>query len=242
MAVAALLAAQIYLGFGVGPFGGAVEQLLRLFVGRLVLILPPLLAVLGGMLIFDDDVLRMSALRIGVLVLAVSLCTALAAGLFGLNGAAHTGWFHTRIMQMRGGMLGETAWYGTAHSVGSVGTAILVVLGVIVGLVMITGASLGRGLRRSGSGAATASRQVGKGVATATAGAYRGSRHITRHVRGTFEYSYLDPGPALERDSSVAVVEHPLIDGADYYPDVFDLPSELPPSPALVMHDDDAQS
>ncbi len=106
LAVAALLAAQIYLGFGVGPFGGAVEQLLRLFVGRLVLILPPLLAVLGGMLIFDDDVLRMSALRIGVLVLAVSLCTALAAGLFGLNGAAHTGWFHTRIMQMRGGMAG----------------------------------------------------------------------------------------------------------------------------------------
>ena len=241
LAVAALLAAQIYLGFGVGPFGGAVEQLLRLFVGRFVLILPPLLAVLGGMLIFDDDVLRVSALRIGTLVLAISLCTALAAGLFGLNGAAHTGWFHTRIMQMRGGMAGETVWYGTAHSVGSVGTAILVVLGVIVGLVMITGASLGRTLRRSGSGAATASRQVGKGMATATAGAYRGSQHITRHVRGAFEYSYLDPGPALERDpsSSVAVADHPLIDGADYYPDVFDLPSELPPSPALVMHDDD---
>jgi len=241
LAVAALLAAQIYLGFGVGPFGGAVEQLLRLFVGRLVLILPPLLAVLGSMLIFDDDVLRVSALRIGAVVLAVSLCTALAAGLFGLNGAAHTGWFHTRIMQMRGGMVGETVWYGTAHTVGSVGTAILVVLGVIVGLVMITGASLGRTLRRSGSGAATASRQVGKGVATATAGAYRGSQHITRHVRSAFEYSYLDPGPALEREqaSSVAIAEHPLIDGADYYPDVFDLPSELPPSPALVMHDDD---
>ncbi len=241
LAVAALLAAQIYLGFGVGPFGGAVEQLLRLFVGRFVLILPPLLAVLGGMLIFDDDVLRVSALRIGTLVLAISLCTALAAGLFGLNGAAHTGWFHTRIMQMRGGMAGETVWYGTAHSVGSAGTAILVVLGVIVGLVMITGASLGRTLRRSGSGAATASRQVGKGMATATAGAYRGSQHITRHVRGAFEYSYLDPGPALERDpsSSVAVADHPLIDGADYYPDVFALPGELPPSPALVMHDDD---
>src|SRR5271166_2743952 len=119
LAVAALLAAQIYLGYGVGPFGGAVEQLLRLFVGRLVLILPPLLAVLGGMLIFDDDVLRVSALRIGTLVLGFSLCTALAAGLFGLNGAPHTGWFQTRIMQMRGGMAGETVWYGTAHSVGS---------------------------------------------------------------------------------------------------------------------------
>jgi len=241
LAIAALLAAQIYFGFGVGPFGGLVEQLLRLFVGRLVLILPPLLAVLAGMLIFDDDVLRVSALWIGSLVLAISLCTALAAGLFGLNGAAHTGWFHTRIMQMRGGMVGESVWYGTAHSVGSVGTAILVLLGVVVGLVMITGASLGRTLRRSGSGAATASRQVGKGVVTATAGAYRGSQHISRHVRTRFEYSYLDPGPALEREqaASVAVAEHPLIDGADYYPDVFELPTELPPSPALVMHDDE---
>jgi len=239
LAFAALLAAQVYFGFGVGPFGGMLEQLLRLFVGRLVLVLPPLLAVLAGMLIFGEDMLRVSALRIGSAVLAISLCTALAAGLFGVGGAAHTGWFHTRIMQMRGGMAGETVWYGTAHTVGSVGTTILVVLGIVAGIVLITGASLGRTLRRSGSGAATASRQVGKGMATATASAYRGSQHISRHVRSAFEYSYLDPGPSLDREqaSAVAVAEHPLIDGADYYPDVFDLPSELPPSPALVTHE-----
>jgi S-DNA-T family DNA segregation ATPase FtsK/SpoIIIE len=239
LAFAALLAAQVYFGFGVGPFGSMLEQLLRQFAGRLVLILPPLLAVLAGMLIFGEDMLRVSALRIGSAVLAISLCTALAAGLFGVGGAAHTGWFHTRIMQMRGGVVGETVWYGTAHTVGSVGTAILVVLGVVAGIVLITGASLGRVLRRSGSGAATASRQVGKGMATATTTAYRGSQHISRHVRSALDYSYLDPGPSLEREQSsgVAVAEHPLIDGADYYPDVFDLPSELPPSPALVTHD-----
>ncbi len=241
VALGALLAAQIYFGFGVGPLGGWLEEFLRLFVGRLVLILPPLLAVLGGMLICSEDVLKLSALRIGSVVLAVSLCTALAAGLFGLNGATHSGWFHPRIMQMRGGLAGETVWFGTAHSVGSAGTAILVVLGVVAGLVLITGASLGRTLRRSGSGAATASRQVGKGMATATASAYRGSQHISRHVRNAVEYSYLDPGPSLEREdaSAVALAEHPLIDGADYYPDVFDLPGDLPPSPALVMHEDD---
>ena len=243
-ALAALLAAQIYFGIGVGPLGGWLEQFLRLFVGRLVLVLPPLLAALGGILIFDEDVLQVSALRIGSVVLAVSLCTALAAGLFGLHGAAHTGWFHPRIMQMRGGVVGETVWFGTAHSIGTAGTAILVVVGVVAGLVLITGASLGRTLRRSGSGAATASRQMGKGMATATATAYRGSQHISRHVRGAFEYSYLDPGPSLAREqaSAVALAEHPLIDGADYYPDVFDLPGELPPSPALVMHHDDEQT
>jgi len=244
LALGALLAAQIYFGFSVGPLGGWLEQFLRLFVGRLVLALPPLLAALGGLLIFDEDLLQLSALRIGSVVLAVSLCTALAAGLFGLNGATHSGWFHPRIMQMRGGAVGETVWFGTAHSVGTAGTAILVVVGVVAGLVLITGASLGRTLRRSGSGAATASRQMGKGMATATATAYRGSQHISRHVRNAFEYSYLDPGPSLERDQAgaVALAEHPLIDGADYYPDVFDLPSELPPSPALVMHEDDHEA
>ena len=205
LALAALLAAQIYFGIGVGPLGGWLEQFLRLFVGRLVLVLPPLLAALGGMLIFDEDVLQLSALRIGSVVLAVSLCTALAAGLFGLHGAAHTGWFHPRIMQMRGGVVGETVWFGTAHSIGTAGTAILVVVGVVAGLVLITGASLGRTLRRSGSGAATASRQMGKGMATATATAYRGSQHISRHVRGAFEYSYLDPGPSLAREQASAV-------------------------------------
>ena len=240
VALAALLAAQIYFGFSVGPMGGWLEHFLRLFVGRLVLVLPPLLAVLGGMLIFDEDLLQLSALRIGSVVLAVSLCTALAAGLFGLDGAPHTGWFHPRIMQMRGGAVGETVWFGAAHSVGSAGTAILVVVGVVAGLILITGASLGRTLRRSGSGAATASRQMGKGMATATVTAYRGSQHISRHVRSAVGYSYLDPGPSLAREQAAgALAEHPLIDGADYYPDVFDLPSELPPSPALVMHDDE---
>ena len=238
MAIGALLAAQIYFGFGVGPLGSWVEEVLRLFVGRFVLILPPLLIVLGMMLIFDRDALRPSALRVGSLVLVVSLCTALAAGLFGLNGATHTAWFRPHLMQMRGGAIGETVWYGTAHTIGTVGTGILVVAGLIVGLLLITGASLGRMLRRSGSGAATASKHAAKGMAGASAVAYRGGQQISRQVRTAMEYSYLDPGPSFARTAAASdPIQHPLIDGADYYPDVFAVPSDLPPSPALADHE-----
>ena len=172
-------------------------------------------------------------------MLAISLCTALAAGLFGVGGAAHTGWFHTRIMQMRGGMAGETVWYGTAHTVGSVGTTILVVLGIVAGIVLITGASLGRTLAARAAAPRRPAARSARGWPPRPPARTAGSQHISRHVRSAFEYSYLDPGPSLDREqaSAVAVAEHPLIDGADYYPDVFDLPSELPPSPALVTHE-----
>ena len=239
MALGALLAAQIYFGFGVGPLGGWAEQFLRVFVGRFVLILPPLLILLGGLLIFDENSLSPRGLRLGSIVLAVSMCTALAAGLFGLNGAPHTAWFRPHLMQMRGGAVGETVWYGTAHTVGTVGTGILVLAGFVVGILLITGASLGHTLRRSGAGAAVAGRHMGKGMAGATAVAYRGSQQLSRQVKTAVEYSYLDPGPALDRDGSPAPASGapPLIDGADYYPDVFAIPSDLPPSPALADHD-----
>jgi S-DNA-T family DNA segregation ATPase FtsK/SpoIIIE len=55
-------------------------------------------------------------------------------------------------------------------------------------------------------------------------------------VRNVQEYGDIDPGPSLERTPPVLVPDHQPIDGADYYPDVFGLPSSLPPSPALVMH------
>jgi DNA segregation ATPase FtsK/SpoIIIE, S-DNA-T family len=238
MAVGALLAAQIYFGFGVGPLGNWTEEVLRLFVGRFVLILPPLLVALGMILIFDQNALRPRALRLGSIVLAVSMCLALAAGLFGLGGATHTAWFRPHLMQMRGGAIGETVWYGTAHTVGAVGTGIIVVAGMIAGLLLISGASLGRTLRRSGSGAKTASRHAARGVASAGSVAYRGSQQVSRQMRTAVEYSYLDPGPSLDRDPlAPPPLQHPLIDGADYYPDVFAIPNDLPPSPALADHE-----
>jgi len=237
-----LLAAQIYLGFGVGPLGGWIEQLLRLFVGRLVIVLPPMLVALGGVLIFYDDLLRLTAMRVGALLVVLSLCTALASGLFGLDGAAHTGWFRPHIMQMRGGAVGESVWFATDHTVGSIGTGLLVAIGLIAGIVMITGASLGRTLRRSGTGAATAGRHVGRGVATATLTAFRSSQQLSRQVRSVPEYGDLDPGPSLDRTPPIRVPDHLLIDGADDYPDVFELPSSLPPSPALVMQPDDEEA
>ena len=235
--VGVLLAAQIYFGFSVGPVGGWVEHIARLIVGRFVWLLPPMIIGLGGLLIFGEGVRHLATLRIGFLVTSLSLCLLLAASLFGISATPHTAWFRPHIMQMRGGVVGETLWYATQHTVGTLGTGLIGVLGVIAGIVLMTGASLGQALRRSGSGAATASRQVGRGMASATAQAVRSGRQFSTQVWTPVEERALDPGPSFSRHIDVVAPELRPIDGADYFPDVFDHPSDLPPSPALVGAD-----
>ncbi|MFN8124371.1 MAG: DNA translocase FtsK [Thermoleophilia bacterium] len=226
------LAAQLYLGFGAGPLGGWLEDLVRLGVGRLTVAAPLALVGLGVLLILDDDLLRIAPLRLGAGIGLVSVCTALAAGSFGLGGMTRDGWFSARVMQARGGSVGEAVYFVTGNSVGSIGTGILVGLGIIASAVLISGASLGHVLRRSGKGAATASRSVGRGMASATLTALRGGQAFSRQVRS-----------AVDTGSGVAVVgirrrrapdPAPLVDGADSFPDLFDEPSHLPPSPALA--------
>lgn len=226
------LAAQLYLGFGAGPLGGWLEDLVRLGVGRLTVAAPLALVGLGVLLILDDDLLRIAPLRLGAGIGLVSVCTALAAGSFGLGGITRDGWFATRVMQGRGGVIGEAVYFVTGNSMGSIGTGLLVALGLIASAVLISGASLGHVLRRSGKGAATASRNVGRGMASATLTAIRGGQAFSRQVRS-----------AVDTGSGVAVVgirrrrapdAAPLVDGADSFPDLFDEPSHLPPSPALA--------
>lgn len=226
------LAAQLYLGFGAGPLGGWLEDLVRLGVGRLTVAAPLALVGLGVLLILDDDLLRIAPLRLGALVGLVSVCAALAAGSFGLGGMTRDGWFAVDVMQARGGAIGESVYFLTGNSVGTIGTGILVGLGVIASVVLISGASLGHVLRRSSRGAATAGRSMGRGMASATLTAIRGGQAFSRQVRS-----------AVDTGSGVAVVgirrrrapaPAPLVDGADSFPDLFDQPSHLPPSPALA--------
>ena len=232
-ALGVFLAAQLFLGFGVGPIGGWLEEGMRLLVGRLTVVAPVALVAIGVFVILDDDVLRVAPLRLGTVIGVVSLCTALAAGTFGLGGVARSDWFISEVMQGRGGLVGETIWFMTSTTIGGIGTAILVLLGWIAAAVLISGGSLGHLLRRSGQGAAVAGRSVGRGMATATLGAVRGGQAVHRQVRSAMDTNEGVTHIGVRRRTRSGTA-HPPLDGADQYPDLFEEPSMLPPSPALT--------
>lgn len=179
-----LLGLSLFLGFGVGPLGEWMETGVRLLVGQAVALAPLVLVVVGIATILAHPLMAARPLRLGLIIGGEALLIALAAGLMGLGTAERAGWFDARTMEGRGGILGESGYWITGHLVGSIGTALIVVVGLIAAALLITGASLGHLLRRGGQGAAVASRNVGRGVATATASAVRTGQRVRERFEG----------------------------------------------------------
>ena len=231
----AFLAMSLFLGVSVGPLGGGLETLTRLGVGRAVALAPVVLVALGVGIIFGWKILDTRPFRAGVGALVGAMLLALAAGTFGIGGRTRTGWFDTTVMQGRGGILGEIEYFVTSNTVGGPGTGLLVILALIGGGVLVTGASLSVALRRSGKGAAVASRVVGRGARSVTLGAVRGGRMLGEQVR-----TRLDGGD----ESTIAIATRgglsasPPLDGAEDFPDLFTTSGTLPRSPALGPDDD----
>lgn len=225
------LGITLFLGVGVGPVGGWLEEALRLLVGRAVALAPAALIALGVALMLDHALLGAPPMRLGLAIGAAAVLVAFAAGSLGLGGTERTGWFEREVITERGGYLGELGYWATSSTVGAIGTAILVVIGLVAAAILISGASLGHALRRGGAGAATAGRSVGRAAATATAGALRGGQRIYARLDG------LEAPTIVGRRRPKPAASRPLLDGADTYPDLFDGPSALPPSPALGPSD-----
>jgi S-DNA-T family DNA segregation ATPase FtsK/SpoIIIE len=225
VALAIFLGVTLFLGFGIGPVGGWLEDALRLLVGRAVALMPLALIAVGIALILDPPLAAARPLRLGLALGAGALLIALAGGALGLGGGERTAWFDRDSVSELGGYLGETGYWVTSSTVGDVGTGIIVAGGLIAAVILVSGASLGHFLRRSGRGAAVASRTVGKGVATATVTAIRGGQSLRERIDA------IAPPPLASRRRPPAA--RPLLDGADTFPDIFGDASALPPSPAL---------
>ncbi len=240
--VGILLASSLFLGFGVGPVGGALEDLVRAFVGLAVALTPFALAAIGVALILRLPVIDSRPFRLGAVIGAAGLVVALAAGTFGVGEPSGGSRFDVASVSQAGGYAGELGYVVIGSALGDIGTAIVVVAALIAAIVLMTGASLGLFLRRSGRGAATAGRgaaraghgaaRAGRGMATATLGALRRSAWISDEVRAKVD--------ALEAPTLVGLrggrargAGRPFIDGAGAFPDLFEGPSALPPSPAV---------
>jgi DNA segregation ATPase FtsK/SpoIIIE, S-DNA-T family len=207
LALGAFLAFVEYLGWNGGVVGHKLHTALHLVIGRAGAVVPPLLILVGAGIFLHSPLTRLRPLRTGAAVCLATLILALSST-------------DTTVAERHGGLVGAYARIGLNGLVGPIGVSILVVLGALVGIVLVTGASLGVFMRASGHHVA---RAAGAGVRFS---AETGRRYLERPVTR----------PSLRAVPSPPASDPP-VDGSSAFADLFGEVPELddaPEPPAAV--------
>ncbi|MFI4989482.1 MAG: DNA translocase FtsK [Solirubrobacterales bacterium] len=169
----ALVAVGVFMGFVLwggwdgGRAGHGLAVAFGWTLGRARVLVPLALIGAGGTLLLREVLpagrpLLRDPRTIGAICLFAGITLALAAGTFGISSSAHateTAWSST-FMQSHGGVLGAALFQLAHRFVQDVGVGILVVFLLLVGAILVTGASLGGTLRATGSGVAETTRMM----------------------------------------------------------------------------------
>ena len=164
----ALVAIGIFMGFVLwghwdgGRAGHGLAVGLGWAVGKARVLAPIALIGGGGAMLLRPVWPALRPLRTGAICLSASITLALAAGTLGVSsteaaqekGASWTSAF----LQAHGGIAGEALYQGSHRLVQSVGVDILVVFLFLVGVILLTGASLASAIRATGNGVADTTR------------------------------------------------------------------------------------
>jgi DNA segregation ATPase FtsK/SpoIIIE, S-DNA-T family len=140
-----LLALGVFLGFVVwagwngGYVGGWIGDGLEALIGTATLGLPAALVIVGTLMVARSDLVDVRPFRTGLVVLAVGLMITLGKD--------------------EGGYFGTLLGGGLALAIGSTGVAIAGILTLLVGGLLVTGASTGAMLRSSGRAVHRAARR-----------------------------------------------------------------------------------
>jgi DNA segregation ATPase FtsK/SpoIIIE, S-DNA-T family len=207
LALGAFLAFVEYLGWNGGVVGHKLHTAMHLVIGRAGAVVPPLLILVGAGIFLRSPLTRLRPLRTGAAVCLATLILALSST-------------DTTVAERHGGLVGAYARVGLNGLVGPIGVSILVVLGALVGIVLVTGASLGVFMRASGHHVA---RAAGAGVRFS---AETGRRYLERPVTR----------PSLRAVPSPPASDPP-VDGSSAFADLFGEVPELddaPEPPAAV--------
>jgi S-DNA-T family DNA segregation ATPase FtsK/SpoIIIE len=173
------LAVVLYAGWEGGVIGGRVADATRALVGVAAYLLPLAFLVLGALMVARSHLVDFRPFRTGLAVFSFGLLTTLGSG--------------------QGGYAGKALGGGLGRLLGP-GAPILGGFALLVGTLLLTGASAGAILRRSGSAVRSAARKR------------------PRRVSST-------PAPARERLERVPHAS--LVDGAQAFPDL--VGNEPPP-------------
>jgi S-DNA-T family DNA segregation ATPase FtsK/SpoIIIE len=174
----ALAALGVFIGFVLygGWHGGRVGHWLVVGLGWVVgggrELAPVALLACGATLLLRPVLPALRPLRTGSICLFAAITLALAAGTLGVSSgpvaahaAPHAGSWSSSHLQSHGGAVGEALYQGTHRLVETLGVDILVVFLFLVGVILLTGASLATVIRATGSGLVDTTRLVRSHVA-----------------------------------------------------------------------------
>jgi S-DNA-T family DNA segregation ATPase FtsK/SpoIIIE len=165
VAVGVFMAFVLYGHWDGGQVGHGLASALGWCVGEARVLAPIALVLGGGALLLAQIVPTRRPLRTGGLCVFAAVTLALAAGTLGLSdgtpahGAQSEQW-RSAFLQTHGGIMGQSLYWVSDRLVQSVGVDILVVFLTIVGVVLLTGASLAVILRATGNSLVDTSRVV----------------------------------------------------------------------------------
>jgi S-DNA-T family DNA segregation ATPase FtsK/SpoIIIE len=164
----ALIAAGVFMGVvlygngGGGGLGHALAVALGWSVGRAKILAPLALAGAGAAMLMRPVLPAMRPLRTGSICLFGAVVLALAAGTLGVSSGQGTAASHwsSHYLQAHGGAAGQALYEAAHRLVQQVGVDILVVFLLVVGVILLTGASLAAVLRATGSGMVDSTRML----------------------------------------------------------------------------------
>ncbi len=214
----ALVAVGIFMGFVLwghwngGGAGHGLAVALGWTVGKARGLAPIALIGGGAAMLLRPVWPALRPLRTGAICLSASITLALAAGTLGVSsteavqekGASWTSAF----LQAHGGVAGEALYQGSHRLVQSVGVDILVVFLFLVGVILLTGASLASAIRATGNGVADTTRMLK---------AHRPRAAATESPASFAQPESLQP-PEPEPEQLIVRATHveaPPLDGAD---------------------------
>ncbi len=145
VALGLFLGAVLFFGWNGGYVGGWLGEGLAKLVGDARYVVPVALAVLGGLVVTRSTLVDVRPFRTGLAVLGCGLMISLGKD--------------------QGGYLGQLLGGGVGIAIGATGSLLLGALLMLVGSLLLSGASLGAMLRRSGRGLHVAVRKAGSRAA-----------------------------------------------------------------------------
>src|SRR4051794_3826744 len=178
VALGLYLAAVLYFGWNGGYVGGWLGDGLDRLIGDAKYVVPVALVVLGALMVTRSALVEVRPFRTGLAVLGCGLMVTLGKD--------------------QGGYLGQLLGGAVGIALGATGTLLLGILFMLVGSLLLSGASLGAILRRSGRGLHHAAR---KARSRSRDGGSRRAESVTRPIR---------PAPSLA----------PPVDAVSAFPDV----------------------
>ncbi len=204
LALGLVLAAILYLGLDGGAVGSWLAGVLTDVIGNAAYVLPVAFVALGGLLLARSDLLGVRPFRLGVGVSFLGLMT--------LLGKDSGGWIGMAI----GGTL--------AALIGQTGAAIIGGALLVAGLLLVTGASTGAILRRTGHA-----------VKRAGSGARRAFEWPSSESQTAEDVDVHEPAPT----PTVVATQQRLLDGAEAYPDVVGATAHSQETALLLAHEPD---